>query len=272
MKNKRRRRYKKKKYDLYLISKIALICYLAIFGVGYMSSDTSAYLSSQSEVSEVITASIWEVPEVLNGCGDVSNEDTDSNSEDKAGDSNVETGNDTLPGEEITVDHEDKDINPIEESVKDGISSGEIEIDCEATIDTPKETDKKDVIGEIECVGKNDSLVGENVADSKEEVKPDCENKPNVENGKNKVTKDVKTIEPIIKPNELENVEEKENEDKVNLDDSNLDAQQNSNDESQKESDIKYESVKESKDENSTEKDSTKDETPETNEITDAVK
>ena len=82
MKSKRRRRYKKKKYDLFLSLKIALICYLAIFGISYMSSDTSAYFSSQSEVSQTITAGIWEVPVVLmNQCGEEIEKDAVSSEE-----------------------------------------------------------------------------------------------------------------------------------------------------------------------------------------------
>ena len=39
---------------------MALICYLAIFGVSYMTSGTSAYFSNQSEVPQMITAGTWE--------------------------------------------------------------------------------------------------------------------------------------------------------------------------------------------------------------------
>lgn len=280
MKSKRRRRYKKKKYDLFLISKIALICYLAIFGVGYMTSDTSAYFSSQSEISQTITAGFWEVPQVLvNGCGEespideVSSEGTEYNIEDET---SIEIGNDVLPGEEINIDSEDKDINPIEESEKDGIPSGENEIDCGNKEDVSKAIVEEDTAGEIDCKNEDDSLVGENEKDAtlSKEFKADCKDKddePKEEIQKEKVPEDLKTIEPIIKQqNEIENAEneaEKQNEEKVNVDDP-----QKSDDESQKETDLKDESVKESKDEKPTEKDSTKDETSLNDEITDAVK
>lgn len=262
MKSKRRRRYKKKKYDFFLISKIALICYLAIFGVGYMSSNTTAYYSSQSEVSETITAGTWEVPEVINGCGE-------------------EYTIDEVTGEKIIVDHKGKDGNPIEESKEDVLPSSENEIDCEDKKAVPTETDATD---ELVCKGKDEILVEENEEDasSSEEVKGDCEKKdsesdePNEEIEKEKVPDGIETIEPIIEElNEVENAEkeaEKENEDKVNVNDSKVDDSQKSNDESQIEPDIKDESVKESKDKNPTEKDTTKDEASENDEITDAVK
>lgn len=119
-----RGRYKKKKHDLILYLKIALICYLTIFGVGYMSSDTSAYLSSQVEFSETITAGEWVVPGILvNACGEeltideIPNEGTEINNEDKS-------------DEEINVDHEDKADNSIGESEKDVIASDQNEVDC----------------------------------------------------------------------------------------------------------------------------------------------
>lgn len=257
MKSKRRRRYKKKKYDLFLISKIALICYLAIFGVGYMSSNTTAYYSSQSEVSQIITAGTWEVPEVLiNGCGE---EDTI----------------DEVSNEAINVLPEDKEGNPIEESEKDVISSSENKIDCGDKEDASSETGEKDAAEELVCEGKDEIPVEEKESDaaSSEEVKADCEKKdgesvesvePNKEIEKEKVPDDIETIEPII-----EELNEIENEGKVNVDDSKVDDPQKSNDESQIEPDFKDESVKESKDENLTEEDS---KASENNEVTDSVK
>ncbi|MGB3101537.1 MAG: hypothetical protein WBB56_06485, partial [Psychrobacillus psychrotolerans] len=113
-----------------------------------MSSDTSAYLSSQSEVSQTITAGIWEDPLVLdNTCGE---EDTI----------------DEVPSEQIIDAQEDKDDNPTEESEKADISSGELEVDCEDKDDVSKEKDEKDSIVEIDCKVKDDSLVGENEEDA----------------------------------------------------------------------------------------------------------
>ena len=258
MKSKRRRRYKKKKHDLLLYSKIALICYLSIFGISYMSSDTSAYFTNQSEFSQIITVGKWEVPDVLvDGCGkeytidEVSNEET----------------NDVL---------EDKDDNAIEESEKDVIPSGEKEMDCGDKEGASMEIDEKDPAGEVECKAKDDSLVeeNENEAAPSNEVKVDCENKDdksNEEIEKDKVPEDVEIIEPIIeeqKENEEneEKEEEEENEGKVNVDDP-----QKSNDGSQIEADIKDESVPESNDENLTEEDSTK-EASENSEMIDTVK
>lgn len=249
MKNKRRRRYKKKKYDFFLISKIALIGYLAIFGVGYMSSDTSAYLSSQSEISQTITAGFWENPKVLNGCGE-------------------EYTIDEVTGEKIIVDSKGKDGNPIEESEEVVLSSSENGADCEDKEADSKETDATE---ELVCKGKDEILVGENEMDAAlgKEVKADCKDKddePKEEIQKEKVPEDLKTIEPIIKKqNEIETEENVA--DKVTVDDP-----QKSNDESQKETDLKDESVRESKDENSTEKNSTQDEASANDEITDAVK
>ena len=68
LRSKRSHRYKKKKNDLFLILKITLICYLTIYGIGYMTSDTSAYFSNQSEVTQIFTAGTWEVY----GCGEES--------------------------------------------------------------------------------------------------------------------------------------------------------------------------------------------------------
>ncbi|MDY0404815.1 amyloid fiber anchoring/assembly protein TapA [Virgibacillus sp. 179-BFC.A HS] len=50
-----------KKRGLFLILKIMIVCYLIVFGISFMTSDTSAYLSSQSKVSGEITAGEWEV-------------------------------------------------------------------------------------------------------------------------------------------------------------------------------------------------------------------
>ncbi|QUW21202.1 hypothetical protein JSQ81_15510 [Sporosarcina sp. Marseille-Q4063] len=93
----RRRRYKKKeKHGLFLAIKLALICYLAIFGISYMTSNTSAYYSSQASISEIITADTWEDPDENNQCGEENEEATAS-------------------GDEINADCVDKDEPKVEE-------------------------------------------------------------------------------------------------------------------------------------------------------------
>jgi len=192
LKSKRRRRYKKKKYDFILISKIALICYLAIFGLGYLTSDTSAFFSSQSEVSETITAGIWEVPEVLvNACGE-------------------EYTIDEVTGEEILVNPKENDENPTE--------ANEDELDCEAKDDIPEE---------IVCEGEDGSQVGD--ATSSDKVDADCENKDDVTNeeiDKDKELEDVEPVEPLEpvepvneKQNEVENGNNEENKENTNNED-----------------------------------------------------
>ncbi|MEK3952553.1 SipW-dependent-type signal peptide-containing protein [Psychrobacillus sp. FSL K6-1464] len=201
MKSKRRRRYKRKKYDFILISKIALICYLAIFGLGYLTSDTSAYLSSQSEVSQTITAGIWEVPEILvNACGE-------------------EYTIDEVTGDEILVNPKDSDENPTE--------ANEDDLDCEAKDEIPEEIIDLDPAEELLCESKDGTIIGdENDGDSasSEKVKADCENKDdksNEEIDKDKVVEDVETIEPINeKQNELENGNNEENKENTNKEDS----------------------------------------------------
>ncbi|MFD1928589.1 hypothetical protein ACFSFY_11165 [Sporosarcina siberiensis] len=70
MRGKRRRRYKKNNRIIIFNLKIALICYTTIFGVSFMSNETSAFLSSQTEISQGITAGVWVVPE-LDECGEI---------------------------------------------------------------------------------------------------------------------------------------------------------------------------------------------------------
>jgi len=120
LRKKRRRRYNKKQYDLFLILKIALSCYLVIFGVGYMTSSTSAYLSNQSEASQMITAGIWEVPVLMNQCGE-----------------EIENVKESDNG--ITFDGVDKDDMPKAENEKDAASVEEIKVDGGDKDDTPKE-------------------------------------------------------------------------------------------------------------------------------------
>jgi len=129
LKNKRRRRYKKKKVDLILILKIATIFYLTIFGVNYVSSDTAAYHNSQSEVTQIITAGVWE--EANNKC-----------SED-----NTEVGNvlSLMEDEELVELNEndkmdcDENIDQVENEcepkenilIEENVSGEESKIDCD---------------------------------------------------------------------------------------------------------------------------------------------
>lgn len=108
-----------------------------------MTSDTSAYFSSQSENSETITAGIWEVPQVfVNACGQ-------------------EYIIDEVTGEIVYLDLEIKNYSPIEKSETDVLSSGEEEINSEAKDDTPIEESKVDVISsgenEVDSEAKNET-------------------------------------------------------------------------------------------------------------------
>lgn len=109
-----------------------------------MSSDTSAYLSSQSVITETITAGIWEVPEVL-ACG--------------------EGGlTDQLPGEESEPITEDKTNQSQDEAVNDAMIGEGIEVVCGDQSDAP---DKIGESKEMDCK-KADAL------ESAEEVMTDC--------------------------------------------------------------------------------------------------
>ncbi len=139
-----RGRYKKKKRDLILYLKITLICYLAIFGVAYMSTDTSANFSSQSVITGTITADIWEVPEVpAIACGmedttdKVTGDESSPTSEDKATEATVVTVKDPVTGEEVEVDCGDLS-DATEGEVETGKSK---EVDCKKT-DAPESTEK----------------------------------------------------------------------------------------------------------------------------------
>lgn len=138
-----RGRYKKKKRDLILYLKITLICYLAIFGVAYMSSDTSANFSSQSVLTGAITAGIWipEIPAIACGMEDstdeITGEETALTSEVKATEVTVITVIDPVTGEEVEVDcgdlsdETDSDVEPGKSKV----------VDCKKT-DSPELTEK----------------------------------------------------------------------------------------------------------------------------------
>lgn len=90
-----------------------------------MSSDTSAYLSSQSVISDTITAGIWEVP-VAPACG-------------------VEDLVETVPGEEsepsteqtANTSQEEKANPPQEETATVAITSSENEMDCVIVVGAP---------------------------------------------------------------------------------------------------------------------------------------
>lgn len=105
-----RGRYKKKKRNLILYFKITLICYLAIFGVAYMSSDTSANFSSQSVLTGAITAGIWipEIPAITcdmeDSTDEITGEESAPISEDKGTEATVVTVIDPVTGEEVEVD------------------------------------------------------------------------------------------------------------------------------------------------------------------------
>ena len=227
MKSRPRRRYKKRKHDLILYLKIALICYLTIFGVGYISSDTSAYLSSKSEFSNTMTAGIWEVPEVLvNACG-----------------------------EEYTIDglsNMQTDLND-EIKVDSSIEGSESEIDC-GEQDGPS-------VGS--CIDNGESVAGENRNDaiSSEGDLADCMN--NGEDNDN-AAEDVEI--PSIDQENGDIKSEKDDENKAESDDSKVDEGQKPIDETQKQPDTNNETETETESEemNQTDQDSP---TAETSEI-----
>ncbi|MBO0588885.1 SipW-dependent-type signal peptide-containing protein [Sporosarcina sp. E16_8] len=136
MKSKRRRKPRKKNYGLLLPLKLALVCYLAIFGVGYLTSNTSAYLTSQAEISQTITADVSAI--LMNQCGE-------------------EIEKDVVTSEEIEEDCVDKDLVELDaassdvgckgeddkllgENKLDVVSSEKIEVDCKNIDDESKGT------------------------------------------------------------------------------------------------------------------------------------
>ena len=119
MEIKQMRTFKDKRHRFSLTLKIALICFVTMFGINYMSSDTSAYLSSQSEVTQIITAGIWEIPvdpapDVLGQC----DEESKVEPEDKDQKSNLENDKEAVASEEIQVDCDDIDGEPKVEDEK----------------------------------------------------------------------------------------------------------------------------------------------------------
>lgn len=216
MKPRQRGRYKKKKRDLILYLKITLIFYLAFFGVAYMSSDTSAYLSSRSVITETITAGIWEVPEVLtNACG-------------------MDDLTDKVSGEESEPNAEDEANHSQEETVEDTIISEEKEVDCGEQSDASEGKAETDVSDELDCKKTNVLETKENKSnknESNEKVMIDCKDEdeekaaetPAIDKEKEEKEKEAEDAETSAtdkekeeKENAMENIEtaatEKENE------------------------------------------------------------
>ena len=210
MKSKRRRRYKKKKYDFILISKIALICYTAIYGLGYLTSDTSAYFSSRSEVTQTITAGIWEVPEVLvNACGEeytidvVPSKEVESNDENKV---DCENKDENLPG---GLACEDKENSPVGENKKNAAISKKDKIDCK-NIDDPK--DAKEINKPVENVKTIEQKNENELKDGNNEAEKEIENKADAEQPK---SNDENQVQPEVKE---ESVDEPKEPDPANQD------------------------------------------------------
>lgn len=210
-----RGRYKKKKRDLILYLKITLICYLAIFGVAYMSSDTSANFSSQSVLTGAITADIWEVPEIpAIACGmedstaKVPGDESAPTPEGKATDTSVDTVKDAIIGEEVEVDCGDLS-DATEGEVETDKSK---EVDCKKT-DAPESTEKVT----IECKDKDEekAAVDEEIPATEkdkeekaaEDIKEPAVDKEKAE--KEKTAEEVKTpATEKEKENEIENAPE----------------------------------------------------------------
>lgn len=60
MRSKRVKKFRSRNRPLEIVIKVALICYVVIFSVSYLTSGTSAYFSSHQQVNPVITAGDWE--------------------------------------------------------------------------------------------------------------------------------------------------------------------------------------------------------------------
>ena len=179
MKSKRRRRYKKKKPNILLRLKIALIFYVAIFGVGYMSSDTTAYLSSQSEVSQTITAE-WEVPVVstpgLDSCGDAdSSEESMVDCED-IDDMPVEgEEKDQATEDEIATEQENQKSDELGNADNEGGNEADLDVDTEMKQEIPEVDDQIQPNGQDESINESN----ENKPNNNESINESNENKPN---------------------------------------------------------------------------------------------
>ncbi|MFL0583685.1 hypothetical protein ACH0B6_13975 [Solibacillus silvestris] len=207
-----RGRYKKKKRDLILYLKVTLICYLAIFGVAYMSSDTSANFSSQSVITGTITADIWEIPEIpVIACGmedstaKVPAEESEPTSEGKATDASVDTVKDAIIGEEVEVDCGD-----LSDATEGEVGTDKSkEVDCKKT-DAPESTEKVTINckDEDEEKAAEDEEVTATEKDKEEKAAEDIKD-PAVD--KEKAEKE-KTAEEVKTPaTEKEKEDEKEN-------------------------------------------------------------
>ena len=183
MKSKRRRRYKKKQYDFFLISKIVLICYLAIFGIGYLSSDTSAYYSSQSEITQIITAGIWEEE---TKCGEGLKVDEKSGEEDK---------NSPLEGNEYDCENKNdltKENDDKTECKQEENTAGETD---PASNEEPKVACEKENEGKEE-IAPEDGTIAEPIV----EEKPESEKVIPVEEPNSKDDSQVQPIEKEKNP------------------------------------------------------------------------
>ena len=213
-----RGRYKKKERDLILYLKITLICYLAIFGVAYMSSDTSANFSSQSVLTGAITADIWEVPEVpAIACGmedttdKVPGDESSPTSEDKVTEATVVTVKDPVTGEEVEVD-----CGELSDATEGEAETGKSkEVDCKKT-EAPESTEKvtNDCKDEEEEKAAEDAEVPaiEKEKEEEEKVAEDIEapavDEEKAEKEKEKATEEVKTpVTEKEKENAPENTE-----------------------------------------------------------------
>lgn len=152
-----------------------------------MSSDTSAYLSSQSVITETITAGIWEVPEIL-ACDE---EDLIVK----------------VPAEESEPNIEEKAIHSQEETTNDIIISEEKEIDCEEQGDASQEKAETDVSDELDCKKTDVPESKENISnknESNEKVMIECKDEEE--------EKGAEDVEAPASDKEKEEKEEKEKE------------------------------------------------------------
>jgi YqxM protein len=140
---KRRRRYKtREKHGLFIAIKMALICYLAIFGISYMTSDTSAFYSDQSKVSQVITTGIWEDPEEANECDDedaISDHEINVDCVNEEEDLNIEKETETE-----NIEPKESDDTDIEKEEKVEPDAGKEEENQNPEEETQKQPEKED--------------------------------------------------------------------------------------------------------------------------------
>lgn len=159
MRRKRKRRILKKRHQgLFMSLKLAIIGYLVIFSVSYMSTGTSAYLSSQAVVSDMIIAGVWGCSEETEDDRLVGGEHTFSggsyphsfipvispvaptgeeiiDGEEQPDIPQVEIDGDALSGEETTVNEEAQVDLPIVEINNDASAGEELAVNEEAQVD-----------------------------------------------------------------------------------------------------------------------------------------